>query len=76
MCVCVSKKIPNEISECVKNMFSTAVPKPILRNNCFDFNSNIYKPISGFVIGTKVAPSYAYLVMIYSWKSRYMNTSN
>ena len=35
----------------------------VLKNNYFQFNGKIKQPISGTAIGTKFAPTYAYLFM-------------
>jgi hypothetical protein len=47
--------------------------KMILENNFFSFEDNIYLQISGTAMGTKVAPTYASLVMGYLEEKLYSN---
>lgn len=42
---------------------ATAILETILKENCFEFNSKIYKQVRGTAMGTKMAPSYANLFM-------------
>lgn len=59
------EKYPNDIPERIDKSFITEGLKFILQNNYFEFNRHIYKQISGTAMGTKVAPTYANLVMAY-----------
>ena len=45
------------------NSYIVELLEVVLTNNCFDFNGKHYHQISGTAMGTKLAPSYAYLFM-------------
>ena len=58
-------KRENYIPERFTNDFIIRSLEIILERNAFDFNGNIYKQCKGTAMGTKVAPTYATLVLGY-----------
>ena len=59
------EKYPQELPEQTHKNFIIKGIKFILENNYFVFNNEIYRQIKGTAMGTKVAPTYANLVMGY-----------
>ena len=60
--------IPETLPERISKEFIIQGMKFILENNFFLFNGKAYKQIKGTAMGTKVAPTYANLVMGY-WET-------
>ncbi|XP_071171038.1 uncharacterized protein [Mytilus edulis] len=65
------EKYLDEIPERFSNDFIIKGLKLILENNYFQFNDTYYLQIKGTAMGTKVAPTYATLVMGYIEKQLY-----
>ena len=61
-------KYPETLPERISKEFIIQGMKFILENNFFLFNGKAYKQIKGTAMGTKVAPTYANLVMGY-WET-------
>ena len=59
------EKYPFELPDRIQKIFIIEGIKFILENNFFSFDDIIYKQISGTAMGTKMAPTYANLVMAY-----------
>ncbi|CAG2215320.1 unnamed protein product [Mytilus edulis] len=59
------EKFPSEVPDRIEKKFIIEGIKFILQNNYFNFNGESYRQISGTAMGTKVAPTYANLVMAY-----------
>ena len=59
------EKYPQELPERTHKKFIIKGIKFILENNYFAFNNEIYRQIKGTAMGTKVAQTYANLVMGY-----------
>ena len=58
-------KYPTLINQRFSKLFIKEGLKVILENNNFRFNDRFYNQIKGTAMGTKVAPTYANLVMGY-----------
>ena len=56
-------KYPEFIADRYNKTFIIEALKIILENNIFSFNKEYFKQIKGTAIGTKVAPTYATLVL-------------
>ena len=59
------EKFPNDLPERIDRRFIIEGIKFILQNNYFNFNCDTYRQLSGTAMGTKVAPTYANLVMAF-----------
>ena len=58
-------KFPELIANRYNKAFITDALKIVLENNIFSFNNNYFKQIKGTAMGTKVAPTYATLVLAF-----------
>ena len=67
---------PNEIPERFEKQFILEAMDFILKNNYFYFNLKAFKQIKGTAMGTKVAPTYANLVMGYLETILYREVKN
>ncbi|XP_052822662.1 transient receptor potential cation channel subfamily V member 5 [Octopus bimaculoides] len=59
------EKFPHDIPDRIGKEFIIEEIKFILQNNFFNFNENTYRQKSGTAMGTRVAPTFANLVMAY-----------
>ncbi|XP_036356694.1 uncharacterized protein LOC118762276 [Octopus sinensis] len=59
------EKFPNDIPDRIRKEFIIEGIRFILQNNFFNFNENTYRQKSGTAMGTRVAPTFANLVMAY-----------
>ena len=55
----------HEVNQRFTNEFITDAIKIVLENNTFFFNDEFYLQTSGTAMGTKMAPTYANLVLAY-----------
>ena len=58
-------KYPELIANRYNKAFITEALKIVFENNIFSFNNNYFKQIKGTAMGTKVAPTYATLVLAF-----------
>ena len=59
------EKHPEKKKNRLSNTFILKAIKSILENNAFSFNSNFYRQTIGTAMGTKFAPVYATLTIVY-----------
>ena len=64
-------KYPELIANRYNKAFITEALKIVLENNIFSFNNNYFKQIKGTAMGTKVAPTYATLVLAFLEEKMY-----
>ena len=70
------KKCPNKIDGRFSHDFIIKSLEIILKRNVFYFNGNHYQQNKGTAMGTKVAPTYATLVLGYLEETLYKNIKN
>ena len=64
-------KFPELIANRFNKAFITEAMEIVLENNIFSFNNNYLKQIKGTALGTKVAPTYATLVLAFLEEEMY-----